>query len=254
LAHAGRKASHASPWKGGKQLTVQDGGWQAVAPSAIPFQDGTKAPEGLADDGIKKVIDDFKKAAVRAVDVGYDVLEIHAAHGYLIHEFLSPLTNQRNDSYGGSFENRIRLLLEILKGTQEIWPEHKPLFVRISASDWADGGWNIDESVKLSKILKQQGVDVIDCSSGGAVAHQKITLGPGYQVPFAERIKKEVGILTGTVGMITNAEQAEEILVSEKADLILIARESLRNPYFPLQAAKQLNDDIGWPDQYLRAK
>ncbi len=254
LAHAGRKASHGLPWKGGKPLDLQDGGWQAVAPSAISFSDGTKAPEALADDGIKKVIDDFKKAAVRAVDVGYDVLEIHAAHGYLIHEFLSPLTNQRNDSYGGSFENRIRFLLEILKSIQEIWPEHKPLFVRISASDWADGGWNINESVMLSKILKQQGVDVIDCSSGGAVGHQKITLGPGYQVPFAERIKKEVGILTGAVGMITTVEQAEEILVSEKADLILIARESLRNPYFPLQAAKQLNEDIAWPDQYLRAK
>jgi 2,4-dienoyl-CoA reductase-like NADH-dependent reductase (Old Yellow Enzyme family) len=254
LAHAGRKASHGLPWKGGKQLNLQESGWQAVAPSAISFSDGTKAPEALTDDGIKKVIDDFKKAAVRAVDVGYDVLEIHAAHGYLIHEFLSPLTNQRNDSYGGSFENRIRLLLEILKGTQEIWPEHKPLFVRISASDWADGGWNIDESVKLSKILKQQGVDVIDCSSGGAVAHQKIALGPGYQVPFAERIKKEVDIITGAVGLITSVEQAEEILVSEKADLILIARESLRNPYFPLQAAKQLNGDIVWPDQYLRAK
>ncbi len=254
LAHAGRKASHGLPWNGGKQLNPQDGGWQAVAPSAISFLDGAKAPTSLTDDGIKKVIDDFKKATERAGEVGYDILEIHAAHGYLLHEFLSPLTNQRNDSYGGSFENRIHLLLEILKGVQEIWPEHKPLFVRISASDWADGGWNMEESVKLAKILKQQGVDVIDCSSGGAVAHQKITLGPGYQVPFAERIKKEVGIITGAVGLITSVEQAEEILMSEKADLILIARESLRSPYFPLQAARQLNEDITWPDQYLRAK
>lgn len=253
LAHAGRKASHASPWKGGRQLNLQEGGWEAVAPSAISFLDGTNAPASLTDDGIKKVIHDFKKATVRAAEVGYDVLEIHAAHGYLLHEFLSPLTNQRNDSYGGSFENRIRLLVEIVKSVQEIWPEHKPLFVRISASDWAEGGWNIEESIKLAKILKQLGVDVIDCSSGGAVAHQKITLGPGYQVPFAERIKKEVGIITGAVGLITSAEQAEEIL-SEKADLILIARESLRNPYFPLQAAKQLQEDITWPDQYLRAR
>ncbi len=254
LAHAGRKASHVSPWKGGKQLTVQDGGWQAVAPSAIPFLEGTQTPAALSLDGIKKVADDFKNAAERSVEVGYDVLEIHAAHGYLLHEFLSPLTNQRNDLYGGSFENRIRLLLEILNGIRTMWPEHKPLFVRISASDWAEGGWNIDESIKLAKILKQEGVDLIDCSSGGAVAHQKITLGAGYQVPFAERIKKEVGILTGAVGLITTADQAEEILVSEKADLILIARESLRNPYFPLQAAAQQAGDITWPNQYLRAK
>lgn len=254
LAHAGRKASHIAPWKGGKQLDLQDGGWQTVAPSAISFSDGEKAPTALTEDGIKKVIDDFKRATVRAAEAGYDVLEIHAAHGYLLHEFLSPLSNQRSDSYGGTFENRIRLLLEILKGVQENWPGHKPLFVRISASDWAEGGWNIDESIKLAKILKQEGVDVIDCSSGGAVAHQKITLGPGYQVPFAERIKKEVGIITGAVGLITTVEQAEEILVSEKADLILIARESLRNPYFPLQAAKQFNEEIAWPNQYLRAK
>lgn len=254
LAHAGRKASHSSPWKGAKQLNIQEGGWQTVAPSSAPFLEGTLASVALTDDGIKKVISDFKNATLRAVDVGYDVLEIHAAHGYLLHEFLSPLTNLRNDLYGGSFENRIRLLLEIIKGVQEFWPKHKPLFVRISACDWAEGGWNIDESVKLSKILKQEGVDVIDCSSGGAVAHQKIALGPGYQVPFAERIKNEVGIITGTVGLITTAQQAEEILDLGKADLILIARESLRNPYFPMKAAIQLNENIDWPDQYLRAK
>ncbi len=254
LAHAGRKASHALPWQGGKQVSLQDGGWQTVAPSAIPFLEGTHPPTALTEDGIKKVIEDFKKATIRVVNAGYDVLEIHSAHGYLVHEFLSPLVNQRNDSYGGSFENRIRLLLEIVKGVKEYWPEHKPLFVRISASDWAEGGWNIDESVQLSKILKQQGVDVVDCSSGGAVAHQKISMGVGYQVPFAERIKKEAGILTGAVGLITSVEQAEEILTSEKADLILIARESLRNPYFPMQAAKQLGEDVVWPNQYLRAK
>jgi 2,4-dienoyl-CoA reductase-like NADH-dependent reductase (Old Yellow Enzyme family) len=254
LAHAGRKASHAIPWQGGKQLDLQGGGWQTVAPSAIPFLESTKPPISLSDDGIRKVVDDFKAATVRAVEVGYDVLEIHAAHGYLLHEFLSPLTNHRNDLYGGSFENRIRLLLEIVKGVLEIWHEHNPLFVRISASDWAEGGWGIDESVELAKVLKQFGVDVIDCSSGGAVAHQKIIAGPGYQVPFAERIKKEVNMMTGAVGLITTVEQAEEILASGKADLILIARESLRNPYFPLHAAVQLSENIAWPDQYLRAK
>lgn len=254
LAHAGRKASHAIPWKGGKQLGLDDGAWQAVAPSAVPFQEGTISPVSLTDEGIKKVMDDFKKATVRAIEVGYDVLEIHSAHGYLLHEFLSPLSNHRTDSYGGSFENRIRLLIEVVKRVQEYWPKGKPLFVRISASDWTEGGWNIDESVRLSKVLKQRGVDVVDCSSGGLVPHQKITLGPGYQVPFAERIKKEAEIMTGAVGLITSAKQAEEILVSEKADLVLIARESLRNPYFPLTAARELEVDIVWPNQYLRAK
>ena len=255
LAHAGRKASHDLPWKGGKQLNIQDkDAWQTVAPSAIPFLEGTHPPTALTEEGIKKVIEDFKKATRRVVEAGYDVLEIHAAHGYLLHEFLSPLSNQRSDSYGGSFENRIRLLLEIVKGVQEIWPENKPLFVRISASDWAEGGWNIEESVRLAKILKEQSVDLIDCSSGGLVPHQKISLGPGYQVPFAERIRKEAGIMTGAVGLITTVEQAEEILASEKADLILLARESLRNPYFPMKAAKELGEDFVWPDQYLRAK
>ncbi len=253
LAHAGRKASHAIPWEGGKQLKSKEG-WTAVAPSPLPFIDGTQPPLELTTEGIRNIVSDFKKATIRAADIGYDVLEIHAAHGYLLHEFLSPLINYRTDDYGGSFENRIRLLLEIVRGVKEYWPEDKPLFVRISASDWADGGWNIEESVRVSKILKRLGVDVIDCSSGGAVAHQKIELAPGYQVPFSERIKKESQIITGAVGLITSVEQAEEILVSEKADLILIARESLRNPYFPLQAARQLGEEIEWPNQYVRAK
>lgn len=255
LAHAGRKASHDLPWQGGKQLSSDSQeAWQAVAPSAIPFQEGTHAPMALTNEGIRKVIDDFKKATLRAMEVGYDVLEIHSAHGYLLHEFLSPLSNKRTDSYGGTFENRIRFLLEVISGVKEHWPEDKPLFVRISATDWAEGGWNINESVMLSIILKQHGVDVIDCSSGGLVPYQKIALGPGYQVPFAERIKKEAGIFTGAVGLITSTEQAEEILAYEKADLILIARESLRNPYFPLKAAKELGEDFLWPDQYLRAR
>ena len=191
---------------------------------------------------------------MRAVKVGYDVLEIHSAHGYLLHEFLSPLSNKRTDRYGGSFENRIRFLLEIVEGVKQYWPEDKPLFVRLSATDWAEGGWNIDDSVSLAKILKQQGVDVIDCSSGGLTPHQKIVLGPGYQVLFAEQIKKEAGIITAAVGMITSPVQAEEILMSGKADLILIARESLRNPYFPMNAAKELGEEIKWTDQYLRAR
>jgi len=255
LAHAGRKASHDLPWKGGKQLAIQNqDAWHSVAPSAIPFLEGGQPPSELDERGIQKVIEDFKKAARRSADLDYDVLEIHSAHGYLLHEFLSPLSNQRKDSYGGTFENRIRLLLEIVSAVQEVWPKDKPLFVRISASDWAEGGWNIDESVKLAKLLKQLGVDVIDCSSGGQVPHQKITLGPGYQVPFAERIKKEAEIMTGAVGLITTATQAEDILTHDKADLIFLARESLRNPYFPMKAAKELNEDFKWPDQYMRAK
>lgn len=254
LAHAGRKASHASPWKGGKLLTAHEGGWQNVAPSAIPFAEGTVAPHELTHEDIKKIISDFKSAAIRSAKVGYDVIEIHAAHGYLIHEFFSPLTNQRTDQYGGSFENRIRLLIEVVESVKQAWQNDKPLFVRISASDWAEGGWTIDDSVKLAKILKEKDVDVIDTSSGGAVRHQKISLGPGYQVPFAERIRKEANILTGAVGLINDAEQAEEILSSGKADLILMAREFLRDPYFPLHAAKKLGEDIQWPLQYERAK
>jgi 2,4-dienoyl-CoA reductase-like NADH-dependent reductase (Old Yellow Enzyme family) len=254
LAHAGRKAGCAKPWDGGKQLKENDGGWQTVAPSAIPFYEEDNAPQALDTEGIKKVIADFKKGAQRALQAGYKLIEIHAAHGYLIHQFLSPLSNHRTDNFGGSFENRIRLLLEIVKGIQTVWPQNLPLFVRVSATDWTEGGWNIDEAVQLSSLLKSIGVDLIDCSSGGLVPHQKISLGPGYQVPFAERIKKETGILTGAVGLITDALQAEDILEKEQADFIIIARASLRDPYFALIAAKLLEDNIEWPLQYLRAK
>ena len=254
LAHAGRKASTFSPWKGGKQIKLKDGGWQAVAPFAIPFHDGDEPPLALEKNGIDKVIDDFTKAAGRALKTGYKVIEIHAAHGYLLHEFLSPLSNHRTDEYGGSFENRIRLTVQVTEAVRKVWPQELPLFVRISATDWADGGWDIDESVKLASVLKDKGVDLIDCSTGGLVSHQKISLGPGYQVPFAERIKKETGILTGSVGLITEAKQAEQILSDKKADIILIARQSLRDPYFPLHAAKELGAEIQWPSQYLRAK
>ena len=253
LAHAGRKASCAMPVNSGKQLKGNES-WTTFSSSAVSFNQDDIAPQALDKDGINKVIDDFKMAAQRALLAGYKVVEIHAAHGYLVHQFLSPLCNLRTDEYGGSFENRIRLLMEIVKSVQTVWPQNLPLFVRISATDWAEGGWNVDEAVQLSSILKNNGVDLIDCSSGGMVPYQKIPLGPGYQVPFAERIRKETGILTGAVGMITEVQQAEEILTRGQADLILLARESLRQPYFALKAAKLLGDEIGWPLQYLRAK
>lgn len=254
LAHAGRKASCAVPLNGGKQLKKEEGGWTTVAPSAIPFNPEEEAPQALDLTGIQKVVDDFKKASERALTAGFQVVEIHAAHGYLIHQFLSPLSNQRNDAYGGSFENRIRLLLEIVNSVKSVWPEDLPLFVRISATDWVDGGWNVDEAVKLAAILKELGVDLIDCSSGGMVPHAKIPVAPGYQVAFAERIKNEAGILTGAVGLITEVKQAEDILANNRADLILIARASLRDPHFALHAARILEDDITWPVQYSRAK
>lgn len=254
LAHAGRKASHSSPWKGGRMLSIEEGGWETEAPDSIPFRADERSPLALDKNGIEKVKADFKAAAERAIRAGFKVIEIHAAHGYLLHEFFSPLSNQRKDEYGGSFENRIRILLEVVDSIKEVWPDDLPLFVRISASDWTEGGWTIEESVQLSKILKTNGVDLIDCSSGGNVLHAKIPVAPGYQVPFAETIKKETGILTGAVGMITTPEQAEEILSSGKADVIIMARQLLRDPYFPLHAAKALGVDVQWPVQYERAK
>ncbi|WP_428230592.1 NADH:flavin oxidoreductase/NADH oxidase [Flavobacterium sp.] len=255
LAHAGRKASVSAPWEGNKKLDFAQGGWQTVSASAIPYhEDEPFLPEALDQNGIEKVISDFKAATKRAVEAGYKVLEIHGAHGYLLHQFLSPLTNIRTDEYGGSFENRIRFTLEIVEAVQTEWPSHLPLFVRISATDWAESGWNPDESVKLSKILKEKGVDVIDVSSGGLVSHQKIELKPGYQVQFAEKVKKEASVLTGAVGLITEAHQAETILENGQADLVLFARESLRNPNLPLDFARELKDDIHWPKQYERAK
>ena len=254
LAHAGRKASVSSPWNGNKKLDESQGGWNTVAPSAVGYHSNEEAPIALDPTGIQKVVSNFKTATKRAVQAGYQVLEIHAAHGYLLHQFLSPLSNFRTDEYGGSFENRIRLVLEVVEAAQSEWPKDLPLLVRISASDWADGGWNIEESVKLSRILKEKGVDLIDTSSGGLVSHQQIPLGPNYQVPFAEQIKKETGIMTGAVGLITGAHQAEEIVASGKADLVLFARESLRNPNLGLTFAHELQADIDWPKQYDRAK
>jgi 2,4-dienoyl-CoA reductase-like NADH-dependent reductase (Old Yellow Enzyme family) len=254
LAHAGRKASVSSPWYGNKKLAQNQGGWETFAPSAIGYHDNEQTPTALDSTGIKKVISDFKLATRRAEQAGYQVLEIHAAHGYLLHQFLSPLSNVRTDEYGGSFENRTRLLLEVLEAVQSEWSKGFPLLVRISATDWADGGWNADESVQLSKILKEKGVDLIDVSSGGLVSHQQIPLGPNYQVPFAEQIKKEAKILTGAVGLITTSQQAEDIVASGKADLVLFARESLRNPNLGLTFAQELGVDVQWPKQYDRAK
>ena len=254
LAHAGRKASVTSPWKGNRFLPVKEGGWQTVSSGNIPYYADDEPPMPLTTEGINKIIDDFKQAAIRAKKAGYKVLEIHAAHGYLIHQFLSPLINLRPDEYGGSFENRTRLLLQIVEQVQTVWPQEYLLFVRISCTDWAEGGWDIEQSVQLTSILKDKGVDLIDCSSGGAVRHQKIHPGPGYQVGFAERIKKDTGILTGAVGLITEAQQAEDILVNGEADIVILARQMLRDPYFPLHAAKQLNENIAWPVQYERAR
>jgi len=253
LAHAGRKASCAVPHEGGKQLDEKHGGWQTVAPGDIPFIAGDRAPESLNEEGIFKVISDFKAAAGRACIAGFKVVEIHSAHGYLLHEFLSPLSNQRTDEYGGSFENRTRLLREIIDAVKSVWPAENPLFVRISATDWTEGGWTMEESVKLACMLKDMGIDLIDCSSGGNVYNAKIPVSPGFQVSFSEAVRK-TGILTGTVGLITTARQAESILQEEKADLVLLARELLRNPYFPLLAARELGVDITWPMQYLRSK
>ena len=254
LAHAGRKASTAAPWKGMQQIAESEGGWKAVAPSALPFREADVPPLALDEAGIQKVQDDFKAAAVRAVKAGYDVIELHAAHGYLIHQFLSPLTNKREDRYGGSFENRTRLLLEIVAVVREVIPGSMPLFVRISATDWAEEGWSLDDSVQLTRILKENGVDLIDVSTGGLVTGVRIPLEPGYQVPFAAGIKKQTGMLTGAVGLITDAAQIEEILVKEEADVVLLARELLRDPYFPMHAAKALGEDYTFPVQYERAK
>lgn len=254
LAHAGRKASTHAPWKGSGEVKADAGGWQTVSASAIPFSDTYPKPVALDENGIKKVITDFGKAAKRALEAGFEVIEIHAAHGYLIHQFLSPLSNSRVDQYGGSFENRIRLLLEIVAEIKTVWPEELPLFTRISATDWAEGGWNDDDAVNLAKILKENGVDVIDTSTGGLVSYAKISVGPAYQLPFATRVKEETGIITGTVGMITEAAQAETILVSQDADLIFMARELLRNPYFPLLSGPKLHENVSWPSQYERSK
>ncbi|HUZ57869.1 MAG TPA: NADH:flavin oxidoreductase/NADH oxidase [Hanamia sp.] len=254
LAHAGRKASHLSPWKGRHPIKDNEGGWETLAPSAIAFKEGELLPKQMTRGEIVQFVKDFRSATKRAVEAGFEVFEIHAAHGYLLNEFLSPLSNHRDDEYGGLFENRIRVLLEIVKEMRKVITKKYPLFVRISATDWVKDGWNENDSVALAKILKESGADVIDCSTGGNSHEQKIPIAPLYQVPFSEKVKKEADILTGAVGIITTAKEAEQILRKQKADLIIMARQLLREPYFPLHAARELEVDLPWPVQYDRAK
>jgi len=254
LAHAGRKASTSRPWEGHDAVPESEGGWtKVVAPSAQKFSDTYPMPQALTPDGIQEVIAAFAAAARRVCQAGFRVLEIHAAHGYLIHEFLSPLSNRREDNYGGSFENRTRLCREVVAAVRSAWPKELPLFLRISATDWVEGGWDIDQSVQLAGELKHMGVDLIDCSSGGNVPHARIPVGAGYQTAFAERIRRQTGIMTGAVGMITSPVQAEHIIRTEQADAVIMAREFLRDPYWPLRAARELEQPIAWPVQYLRA-
>jgi 2,4-dienoyl-CoA reductase-like NADH-dependent reductase (Old Yellow Enzyme family) len=254
LAHAGRKASTHRPWETPGAISESEGGWKkVVAPSAVAFADTYPMPQALTTEGIQEVVSAFAAAARRACQAGFRVLEIHGAHGYLIHEFLSPLSNRREDDYGGSFDNRTRLCREIVAAVRSTWPKELPLFVRISSTDWIEGAWEVDDSVKLATQLKQIGVDLIDCSSGGNVPHAKIPVGPGYQVAFAERIRREADIMTGAVGMITSPVQAEHIIRTEQADAVIMAREFLRDPYWPLRAARELDQPIAWPVQYLRA-
>ncbi|KYP14987.1 NADH:flavin oxidoreductase/NADH oxidase [Flavihumibacter sp. CACIAM 22H1] len=253
LAHAGRKASCALPWQGGRQLALEEGGWETMAPSPIPFNDADRPPLEMSRGDIQAFYTDYRNAVKRAREAGFKVLEIHAAHGYLLHEFMSPLSNKRLDEYGGSFDNRIRLLLELIGEIRQEWPDELPLFVRISATDWVEDGWTIEDSIQLATRLQTEGIDLIDCSTGGNIGGVKIPVGAGYQVPFAEAVRK-TGMRSGAVGMIETAQQANAIIAEEKADLVLLAREFLRNPYFPLEAAKELGVELEWPEQYLRAK
>jgi 2,4-dienoyl-CoA reductase-like NADH-dependent reductase (Old Yellow Enzyme family) len=256
LAHAGFKASTAVPWSENRApVPVVEGGWRPIYSSTTKgFTPESIQPEALTAEDIAAVVRAFAAAAVRVLQAGFDLVEIHAAHGYLVHQFLSPLVNARTDNYGGSFDNRTRLLREIVEAVRNVWPERLPLWLRISASDWTEGGWTIEDSVALARQVKPLGVDLIDASSGGIVPSAKIPLGPGYQTPFAERIRREAGILTGAVGMITSPEQAQHILATGQADLVLLARELLRDPYWPLRAAHALKQPVAWPKQYERAR
>ncbi|MNR92041.1 NADPH dehydrogenase [compost metagenome] len=254
LAHAGRKASTDAPWRGDNALGLDAGGWIPVAPSPLAFEEGDPIPTALDSVAIDGIVDAFVAAARRSLDAGFQVVELHMAHGYLLHEFLSPLSNQREDDYGGSLANRARLPLRVAQAVREFWPETLPVFVRISATDWAEGGWDLDQSIQFSRWLKERGIDLIDCSSGGTVPHARIPVEPGYQVPFARAIRQEAGIPTGAVGLITDPAQADAILERGDADAVLLGRELLRDPYWPLHAAAALGVDRDWPVQYERAK
>jgi len=253
IAHAGRKASCRVPWEGGAPIPAEQGGWQTVAPSPVPFRSGDPVPAELSTAQIRLIVQAFGAATRRALAAGFEVVEIHAAHGYLLHEFYSPLSNQRADEYGGSFENRIRLTLEVAEAVRGILPDGLPLFVRISSTDWKEGGWTLDDSVKLAGDLRNRGVDLIDCSSGGLAPDAKVIVGPAYQVPFAERIRRETNVLTGAVGLITDPQEADRIIRSTQADIVLLARQMLRDPYWPLHAAQALKVELQPPVQYLRA-
>lgn len=255
LAHAGRKASTVRPWDGGGPAGADVGGWSpVVAPSAIPFDAGYQTPVALDDTGIARVIDAFRSAAVRALEAGAQIVEVHAAHGYLLHEFASPLTNHRTDKYGGSFENRVRLTREVVSAIRSVWPEELPIAVRITGTDWHPDGWTPEDAVALARLLKQDGADLIDVSSGGIAPGIAIPMGPGYQVPFAERVRRDAGVVTASVGLITSPQQADTIVRSGQADLVCLARELLRDPHFPLRAARELKQEFPWPKQYERAR
>jgi 2,4-dienoyl-CoA reductase-like NADH-dependent reductase (Old Yellow Enzyme family) len=254
LAHAGRKASTDVPWRGGAVIREGANSWQPVAPSPIPFRSGDPLPHELTTAEIDEIVEQFAHSTRLAVSAGFHVVELHMAHGYLMHEFLSPLCNVRTDEYGGSLENRMRFPLRVAERVRQAWPDELPLFVRISASEWAEDGWNLSQSIEFSKRLREIGVDLIDCSSGGAVPGAKIEVGPGYQVPFARAIRTEAGIATSAVGLITEPQQANEIIASGAADAVLLARELLRDPYWPLHAARALGVGVPWPPQYERAK
>lgn len=254
LAHAGRKASTAPPWMGGRAIGAADGGWAVVGPSAVAFDDHSPVPEALTTGGIEDVIGAFAAAARRALAAGFDVVEIHAAHGYLLHEFLSPIANTRSDQYGGSYDNRTRLLKQVCTAVRREWPASRPMFVRVSATDWVEGGWRPEDTVALAHHLSRYGVDLIDCSSGAIAPGIAIPAGPGFQVPFSQRIKDTVPMLTAAVGFITSPAQADQIIRNDQADIVLLAREMLRDPYWPLHAAKVLGHDVSWPNQYARAR
>ena len=253
LAHAGRKGSMYRPWSGAGAIPLSQGGWIPVGPNTTPFDPAYPVPAALDENGIHEVVKSFAEAARRSLRAGFQIVEIHAAHGYLLHEFLSPLSNDRQDAYGGSFENRTRMLREVVSAVREVWPQHNPVFMRISATDWTQGGWDREQSIALARQVAPLGVDLIDCSSGGNVAHAEIPLGSGYQVPFAEAIRREAKILTSAVGLITSASQADAIIREGKADVVSLAREFLRQPYFPLHAAQELGAVVSWPAQYVRA-
>ena len=254
LAHAGRKASTIRPWAGEGPVGEAEGGWKVVGPSPVAFAEGYPVPEPMSRESIASVVGAFVEAAERARVAGFRLIEIHAAHGYLLHQFLSPIANRRSDEYGGSFENRTRLVREVVRAVRAGWPERLPIFVRVSATDWLDGGWDIEQTIELARLLRADGADLIDCSSGGIAKTAKVPFGPGYQSAFAERLRREAHVKTGAVGLITSAQQAEHVLRTGQADLVVLARQLLRDPYWPLRAAKELGEEASWPNQYLRAR